>query len=49
MAPHALAALIARAIALAALAALGLPGDPVHAAGRQRSVTVTERSGQNSP
>ena len=40
----ALAALTAHVIALTALAALGLSRAPFHAGGRQRSMTVTERS-----
>ena len=51
-APSALAAPMARVIALAALAALGLSGapfhEPFHADGRQRSMTVTERSDRNA-
>ena len=47
-APSTLAAAMARVIALMALAALGLSGatfhEPFHADGRQRSMTVTERS-----
>jgi hypothetical protein len=50
---HALAARIARVIALTALAALGLSRapfhEPFHADGRQWSMTVTERSDRNPP
>ena len=50
-AADALAAPIAPVIALMTPAALGLSGDPVHepvhADGRQWSMTVTERSDQN--
>ena len=52
-AAHALAAPMARAIALTTLAALGLSGAPFHepfrADGRQRSATVTQCSYQNPP
>ena len=51
-AAHALAAPMAQVIALTAPAALGLFGasshEPFHADGGQRSIAVTERSGQNA-
>jgi hypothetical protein len=52
-APRALAARMARVIALTAPPALGLSGasfrEPFHADGGQRSMAVTERSDQNPP
>jgi hypothetical protein len=52
-APNALAARIARVIALTAHTALGLFGasshDPFHANGGQRPMAITERSDQNPP
>lgn len=52
-APYALAATMARLIALIALAALGFSDatfhEPFHADGTQRLITVTERSGRNPP
>ncbi len=52
-APSVLAARMAQAIALTALAVLGLSGapvhEPVHADGGQRPIAVTERSERNPP
>ena len=52
-AAHALAATMAQSIALMAPTALGLFGasshEPFHADGGQRSMAVTERSGQTPP